>query len=110
MANFRVQQKYDIEANWQKAVNFIPLEGEIIVYTDLNNFKIGDGKKVVEELPFITEELDYKIFNLEQKINDFETGITLQATYDENKNVTLQSSLYVPLSVEYINGNVKIYL
>ena len=28
----RAVQKHDIEINWQKATNFIPMQGEIIVY------------------------------------------------------------------------------
>lgn len=54
----RMQQKHDIQANWEKAVNFIPLEGEIIVYDpDENNLnsriKIGDGETKVNNLAFI---------------------------------------------------------
>lgn len=55
--NARVQLKNDIEANWLKATNFVPLDGEFIVY-DVDNthskprFKIGDGKTVVSSLPF----------------------------------------------------------
>ena len=30
--NSRIQQKHDIEANWLKAINFVPKAGEIIVY------------------------------------------------------------------------------
>ena len=48
----RMQQKHDISENWAKAKNFSPLIGEIIVYDDLNKFKIGDGKTNVNDLPF----------------------------------------------------------
>lgn len=48
----RMQQKHDISENWAKAENFSPLIGEIIVYDDLNKFKIGDGKTNVNDLPF----------------------------------------------------------
>lgn len=53
----RMQQKHDVQANWEKAVNFIPLEGEIIIYDpDENNsssrIKIGDGKTKVNDLLF----------------------------------------------------------
>ena len=30
--NTRITLKHDIEANWVKATNFIPLKGEIIIY------------------------------------------------------------------------------
>lgn len=53
----RIVHKHDTEANWLKAVNFIPKQGEIIIYdTDSNNnkvrFKIGDGVNKVNSLPF----------------------------------------------------------
>ena len=55
--NTRVVNKHDIEANWKKATTFIPKQGELIVY-DIDNthsyerFKIGDGKTLVNNLPF----------------------------------------------------------
>ena len=39
----RIQQKHAPSTDWAKATNFTPLDGEIIIYTDLNRFKIGDG-------------------------------------------------------------------
>lgn len=55
----RIQLKHDIEENWLKATNFVPKEGEIIIYDiDANNpiarFKIGDGTTKVNELPFVS--------------------------------------------------------
>lgn len=54
--NTRIQLKHDTEANWAKAANFIPKLGEFVIYdADAFNptrFKIGDGSKVVSELPF----------------------------------------------------------
>lgn len=50
--NVRVIQKHDTEVNWNKATNFIPLAGEIIVYDDLQLIKIGDGITTVINLPF----------------------------------------------------------
>ena len=48
----RMVQKHDPKANWHKALNFVPLLGEIIIYDDLNDFKIGDGVTKVDELEF----------------------------------------------------------
>lgn len=45
--------KKDTSLNWNKAKNFIPKENEIIIYTDLDQKKIGDGKTLLNELPFI---------------------------------------------------------
>lgn len=55
--NTRIIQKHDIEGNWLKATNFIPKQGEIIVYDidsthDYERFKIGDGTTNINTLPF----------------------------------------------------------
>ena len=54
----RFQLKNDTETNWNKAINFVPLKGEVIVYSidDSHPFfrlKIGDGIHTIIELPFI---------------------------------------------------------
>lgn len=75
----RISQKHDLEVNWLKAENFVPMQGELIIYdievdadgNTLKNskgspmlpegrtkpytyerFKIGDGIKTITELPF----------------------------------------------------------
>ena len=58
--NSRIINKHDTEVNWDKAENFIPLLGEIIIYDidenyDYERFKIGDGQTLVSELPFIND-------------------------------------------------------
>lgn len=53
--NTRIQQKADAKANWDKAVNFVPLKGEYIYYSDLNRVKVGDGVKKVGDLPFLAD-------------------------------------------------------
>ena len=55
--NTRIINKHDVEENWLKAVNFIPKQGEIIVYDIDKNYsyermKIGDGISLVSDLPF----------------------------------------------------------
>ena len=53
----RIIHKHDTEAHWNLAENFIPKQGELIVY-DIDDthtyerFKIGDGKTLVSALPF----------------------------------------------------------
>ena len=68
----RAIQKHDIEKNWLKAVNFIPMAGEIVVYDRDDNIldealrgdysyarvKIGDGIRNVNDLPFIQETIE----------------------------------------------------
>lgn len=58
--NTRIQNKHDTEVNWTKATNFIPKQGEIIVYDkdgtmDIERIKVGDGVSTVNNLPFIFE-------------------------------------------------------
>ena len=58
----RLIQKHDIESNWLKATNFVPEKGEIIVYDidskyNYERFKIGDGSKNVNALPFVSDAL-----------------------------------------------------
>ena len=51
----RMIQKHDTKANWDKATNFVPLKGEIIIYDDLKKIKIGDGATKVGNLVFIND-------------------------------------------------------
>lgn len=67
----RIQQKHDVAANWAKATNFIPKKGEIIIYdaeynasgeeTQAVRFKIGDGSKTVNNLPFAVIDRTVKL-------------------------------------------------
>lgn len=57
----RIQLKNDIEEHWELATNFIPLDGEVIIYDiDANHtsprLKIGDGTTKVADLPFVKNE------------------------------------------------------
>lgn len=62
--NSRIVHKHDIEANWLKAVNFIPYLGELIIYDIDDNysyprFKVGDGETNVNKLPFTSAPADW---------------------------------------------------
>mgnify|MGYP003288875971 CR=1 FL=1 len=53
----RIQNKHDIEANWNNA-SFVPYAGELIIYDpdstySYPRFKIGDGTRTVGALPFM---------------------------------------------------------
>lgn len=52
--NARVITKNDTKANWDKATNFVPKKGELIVYTDERKIKIGDGSTKVPSLPYMS--------------------------------------------------------
>ena len=63
----RIQNKHDVEANWDLAVNFRPLPGEIIVYDPDENhsysrFKVGkkissSENELLSNLPFVTDKI-----------------------------------------------------
>ena len=75
----RIQQKHDVAANWAKATNFIPKKGEIIIYdaeynasgeeTQAVRFKIGDGSKTVNNLPFAVIDYSSDIETLHQSLD-----------------------------------------
>lgn len=48
----RVQSKIDTSENWAKATNFVPLKGEICIYSDLHRMKVGDGTTKINDLDF----------------------------------------------------------
>jgi len=74
--NSRIQLKRDTTEHWNQAIGFIPLPGEVIVYTDyetktytveeygqtvtktveIPNIKIGTGNAYVQDLAFVDEK------------------------------------------------------
>ena len=83
--NTRIQMKRDTTANWDSAVGFVPLAGEIIVYTDYRQettiengqsvtknvagIKIGDGNAYVQDLPFQSGVTEKDIAFWSNKLN-----------------------------------------
>jgi len=54
----RIQLKNDTEAHWDLATNFVPKQGEVIIYSaddthPFSRLKVGDGNTTVSNLPFI---------------------------------------------------------
>lgn len=87
----RIQNKIDLTANWEKATNFIPKKGEIIVYSDgggtgVPKMKVGDGATKVGSLKFI--ESDGKL-STGRKIS-LGTAVDSTATeFDGSKDITI---------------------
>lgn len=84
--NGRFVLKGDVEANWNKATGFVPLDKEIIIYkADENHsvarIKVGDGVTAVQELPVVNEhpQADY-----EQSDPTAADYIKNRPFYDEN--------------------------
>lgn len=71
--NTRIKLKRDTTANWNAARGFIPMDGEVIIYTDyktvtyteggvtktrnIPGIKVGTGNAYVQDLGFIDDEL-----------------------------------------------------
>ena len=63
----RILAKRDTTANWNAAIGFIPMQGEIIIYTDyetkvidgqavnIPGIKVGSGNAYVQDLAFVGE-------------------------------------------------------
>ena len=66
----RLVQKHDVQSNWEVKKDFIPKQGEMIVYDIDDNYnyermKIGDGKTVIGALPFVDDPIRTLIENLD---------------------------------------------
>lgn len=76
--NTRIIHKHETEANWLLATNFIPMQGEIIIY-DIDSthayerVKVGDGKTLVSALPFIDANKVDKVAGKGLSTNDYTT-------------------------------------
>ena len=120
--NGRLVQKHDTFVNWGKATNFVPLDGELIIYDDGNGadittpmFKVGDGVTTVVALPFVDkngatkdyvdtavsntaqetrEQLEKEIEQVENSVSDLSGSIT-KATVKMQGGATL-GTVYVP--------------
>lgn len=94
MVRSRIMQKRDTTANWNAAIGFTPLNGELIIYDDyktitydveeygqtvtktknIPGIKIGDGNAYVQDLPFVDDELREKLM---EHIENYDIHVTL---------------------------------
>lgn len=77
----RIKQKIDTKANWDKAVNFVPLKGEYIYYSDLHKVKVGDGVTKIGSLPFLADS-GGTVTSVTIKMNGVSNTITTSGTID----------------------------
>lgn len=127
----RIVQKHDTKAHWDKATNFVPLKGEIIIYDDLNKIKIGDGTTTVVKLPYSTT-INYNDLTNKPTIPSVGNGtltiqkngtkidtFTANATADKTINITVPTKLsnltddvvsgkYLSLAGGTMTGNINI--
>ena len=97
----RIVHKHDVESNWLLATNFVPKQGEIIVYDkdesyNYERFKIGDGITLVSALPFATDAVLENIFPADPQV-----GQVLSINADGNKTWTNQYAMDGTLTPGY---------
>ena len=90
--NGRIVHKHDAEANWNKATNFIPKKGEIIVYDPDSSYtysrvKVGDGTTKVTSLPFIDNAIKTAQTNLSDTVNSVKNN-SITALSASGRNIT----------------------
>ena len=90
--NGRIVHKHDTEANWNKATNFIPKNGEIIVYDPDSNYsyarvKVGNGTTKVTSLPFIDNAIKTAQTNLSDTVNSVKNN-SITALSASGRNIT----------------------
>ena len=113
--NARIQLKRDTTANWNAARGFIPLQGEVIIYTDYDsyekevdgrvktilvpNIKIGDGMAYVQDLPFVSQELRDTLM---EHITNMDIHVTLGEKSFWNNKINVDDA-YEQVHEELVN-------
>lgn len=74
--NCTLISRHDSEENWVLVKDFIPRQGEIVIYDadQLHNYervKVGDGKTVVGDLPFVNSGLEVVDYFAELEEKEF---------------------------------------
>ena len=102
----RIVQKHDTKANWDKAINFVPLKGEIIVYDDLKKIKIGDGATKVGSLAFINDLDTLAAIAKTGSYNDLKNKPTIP-TKLSNLTDDVVKGKYLPLTGGTMTGDIN---
>lgn len=109
MLNVRIESKHDTTANWNNAIGFIPLPGEIIIYDDyetktwteqeygetvtktvnIPNMKIGTGNAYVQDLAFVDQKTREMLI---EHINNQDIHTTLEEKLFWNNKVNIDDS------------------
>ena len=104
--NTRIKLKRDTTENWNNARDFIPLAGEVIVYTDyetktytvqeygetvtktvnIPNIKIGTGNAYVQDLAFVDEATRELLLNHINN-NDIHTTLAEKLFWNNKVNI-----------------------
>lgn len=109
----RTQQKIDLTANWEKATNFVPKKGEIIVYSDgggtgIPKMKVGDGTTKVGSLKF-ADEGQYLPLTGGKLTGPLSRGaITIDSQSGGSNNYGYNSLIFYKTSVGATTSNAKV--
>lgn len=99
--NTRIKLKRDTTENWNNARGFIPLEGEVIIYTDyktievdgviknIPGIKVGTGNAYVQDLAFADDDLRDLLMT---HINNLELHTTLQEKVFWNNKINVDDA------------------
>lgn len=106
--NSRLRQKIDTEVNWNKATNFIPLDGEIIIYKADENYsyeriKIGDGETTVIDLDFVNS-IDANLTQSGQAADAKAVGDAIENKVDKEEGKGLSTNDYTTEEKEKLAG------
>ena len=128
--NARIQSKHDKEANWKKAATFVPENGEIVIYetpdmihpnqydsTSIPRIKVGNGRNLIGELPFITDAYVTKeegagLYPEEdkQKLNELYSRFNSSAAYNDYAEYRSQNESIQPGYITYCDDDGKLKL
>ena len=96
----RIINKHDIENNWNNNSQFVPSQGEIIIYDidenyNFERFKIGDGITNVINLPFVDEnfiidstKVTYGGNTLDNFLNDIQIPVKVSQLENDSKFIS----------------------
>ena len=85
-------------AQWALATDYVPAAGTILVYTDNNNIKIGDGLAYAVDLPFVTDAIRSEVLGA-LGLHELDTNVhvtTSEKAFWNNKiNCELEGELLI---------------
>lgn len=85
-------------AQWAQATNYVAPAGAILVYTDNNNIKIGDGHAYAVDLPFVTASVRSEVLQalgLHELDTNAHVSIAEKAFWNNKINCELEGELLI---------------